>query len=199
MLPKKAAFISYKLVSNLQVRMGNNAFLPVLGRGTAVFSLNGQRVLIWNDLHIPGLVMPLYSLQAHLTQRGSAFYGVYAAGMLICFPTFVLTVDRFSDCHLSYEPLGCCTPLDILHYVQPWCPTTLYPSELVSSAPSLYKAIHVPGPALIEDELGHSLSGELDKLLVSPPHHLPVCGVLPAPQPTNADTLDLSPISLQSA
>ncbi len=33
--------------------------------------------------------------------------------------------------------------------------------------------------------------------MVSPPPHLPVCGVLPAPQSTNADTLDLSTISSQ--
>jgi hypothetical protein len=119
MLPDKAALISYKPISNLQVRMGNNSFIPVLGCGTAVFSFNGQRVLIPSALHIPGLVVPLYSLRAHLTQHGCAFYGAYEAGMLVCFPTFVLTVDMSSDCHLSYEPLGCCAPLDILHYVQP--------------------------------------------------------------------------------
>jgi hypothetical protein len=197
MLPEKAAFISYKLVSNLQVRMGNNSFLPVLGPGTAVISLNGQHVLIRNALQVPGLVMPLYSLQAHLTQCGCAFYGTYAAGMLVCFPTFVLTADMYSDCHLSYEPLGCCAPLDILHYVQPRCPPTLYPLELAYSAPLSCKASHVPGPALIEDELGDLLLGDLDQLLVSPPHHLPVCGVLPAPQPTNPDTLNFSTISLQ--
>jgi hypothetical protein len=55
--------------------MSNNSFLPVLGRSTAVISLNGQCVLIRNTLHIPDLVMPLYSLQAHLTQCGCAFYG----------------------------------------------------------------------------------------------------------------------------
>jgi hypothetical protein len=118
--------------------------------------------------------------------------------MLICFPTFVLTVDTSSDCHLSYKPLGCCALLDILHYVQPRCPSTLYPPELASSAPLLCKASHVPGPALIEDKLGDLLSGDSDQSLVSLPHHFPVCGVLPAPQPPNADTLDLSTtISLQ--
>jgi hypothetical protein len=146
MLPKKAAFISYKLVSNLQVCMGNNSFLPVLGHGTAVISLNSQRVLIRNTLHVPGLVMPPYSLQAHLTQCGCAF-----------FPTFVLTVDMSSDCQISYEPLGCCAPLDILYYVQPQCPPILNPTELASSAPLLCKASHVPGLALIEDELRDSL------------------------------------------
>ncbi len=59
MLPQKAALISYKLVSNIQVHMGNNSFLPVLGCGTAVISINGQSVLILNALHAPGLMMPL--------------------------------------------------------------------------------------------------------------------------------------------
>ncbi len=33
MFPDKLAFVSYKLVSNLCVRMGNNSYLPVFGRG----------------------------------------------------------------------------------------------------------------------------------------------------------------------
>jgi hypothetical protein len=119
MLLDKTAFILHKAISNLKVCIGNNSFIPVLGCSTTIFSLNGQRVLILNVFHIPGLVVPLYSLHAHLTQRGCAFYRMYKAGMLVCLPTFVLTVDMLSDCHLSYEPLGCCAPLNILHYVQP--------------------------------------------------------------------------------
>jgi hypothetical protein len=97
--------------------MGNNPFIPVLNCGSAIVSLNGQWVLIQNALHVPSLVVPLYSLCAHLNQRGCRFYGAYNVGMLVCFPTFVLTVDMSLDCHLSYVPLGCCAPLDILHYV----------------------------------------------------------------------------------
>ncbi len=41
MVPDRSAFISYKAVHNLRVRMGNNSYAPVLGRGTAVISLNG--------------------------------------------------------------------------------------------------------------------------------------------------------------
>ncbi len=97
MLPDKLAFISYKAVFNLQVWMGNNAFIPVLGRGSTIVFLNGQRVLVRNALHVPSLVVPLYSLHAHLTQHGCSFFGAYEAGMLVCFPTFVLTVDTLSD------------------------------------------------------------------------------------------------------
>ena len=55
MVPDHGAFISYKSVQGLRVRMGNNSFTPVLGRGTAIISLNGQRLLIRNVLHVPGL------------------------------------------------------------------------------------------------------------------------------------------------
>jgi hypothetical protein len=61
MTPDKSAFISYKAISNLQFRMGNNSFVPVSGRGTAIFSLNGQCVLVRNVLHVPGLAVPLLS------------------------------------------------------------------------------------------------------------------------------------------
>jgi hypothetical protein len=42
MFPDKSAFISYKTTSNLKVRMGNNTYLPVLARDSAIISLNGQ-------------------------------------------------------------------------------------------------------------------------------------------------------------
>ncbi len=66
MLPDKLAFISYKRVVGLSVRMGNNSFVLVLCRGTALFSLNGKCLLVRNALHVPGLAVPLYSLRAHL-------------------------------------------------------------------------------------------------------------------------------------
>jgi hypothetical protein len=58
----KSAFIWYKATQNLHVRMGNNSLLLVLGCGTAIISLNNQRVLVRIALHVPGLAIPLYSL-----------------------------------------------------------------------------------------------------------------------------------------
>jgi hypothetical protein len=66
--------------------MGNNSLLPVLGRGTAVISLNGQCILVCNALHMPGLAVLLYSLCAHLKQHGCGFLGTFEAGMLVYFP-----------------------------------------------------------------------------------------------------------------
>ncbi len=132
MFPDKLAFISYKLISNLQVCMGNNSFLPVLGRGTAIILLNGQQVLVRNALHVPGLVVPLYSLRPHCLQRGCGFIGASGVGILVYFPSFVLRVDTSKDCHLAFESLGYSASLNTLHYVQPCCAPTLYPSKLAS-------------------------------------------------------------------
>ena len=93
MFPDKSAFISYKLVTNLQVQMGNNSFLPVLGSSLAIILLNGQRVLVRNVLHMPGLVMPLYNLHAHCVQTGCGFIGASGVGILVYFATFILMVD----------------------------------------------------------------------------------------------------------
>jgi hypothetical protein len=118
MLPDKSAVISYKRIFNLQVRIGNNSYLPVLGRGTAIISLNHQWVLVRHTLHVPGLAVPLYSLRAHLKQHGCGVIGTSDSGMLAYFPSFVLSVDTSSNCHLSYEPLGSGASLESLNYVQ---------------------------------------------------------------------------------
>jgi hypothetical protein len=106
LFPDKLAVISYELVSNLCVRMGNNSYLPVLGQGLEIISLNGQHILVRNALHVPGLVVPLYSLCAHFTQPGCGFIGASGVGILVYFPTFVLLVNASKDCHLSFESLG---------------------------------------------------------------------------------------------
>ena len=129
MVPDRGAFISYKSIQGLRVRMGNNFFAPVLGWGTAIISLHGQRLLIRNVLHVPGLWVPLYSLRAHLHQSGCGFLGSYDTGMHVYFPGVVLTVDTSSDCHLSYESLGKSASLSSLHYLQPRCLPVVYPTE----------------------------------------------------------------------
>ncbi len=128
-VPQQAGLYLFKSIPNLQVWMDNNSFLPVLGCGTAIISLNGQRVLVRNALQVPGLMVPLYSICAHLKQHGCGFLGTFKAGMLVNFPWFVLSVDTSSDCHLSYKPLGRAAPLDTLHYMQLCCPPSLYRSE----------------------------------------------------------------------
>jgi hypothetical protein len=129
MVPDRSAFISYKAVCNLRVRMGNNSYAPVLGQGTAIISLNGQRLLNRNVLHVPALRVPLYSLRAHIRHRGCGFVGSYDTCMHVYFPGVVLSVDTLTDCHLSYEPLGRSAPLSTLHHVQPRCPPTIYQDE----------------------------------------------------------------------
>jgi hypothetical protein len=149
MFPDKSAFISYKLVANLQVQIGNNSLLPVLGCGLAIILLNGQRVLVRNALHVPGLVVPLYSLCAHCMQPGCGFIGTSGVGILVYFLTFVLTVDTSKDCYLAFKSLRRSALLATLHYVQPCCAPSLHPLELASHTAS-------KSPAVIEDNLSNS-------------------------------------------
>jgi hypothetical protein len=46
MLSDALTFISYNRVMDLSICMGNNSFVPAFGRGTAIFSLNGKRILV---------------------------------------------------------------------------------------------------------------------------------------------------------
>jgi hypothetical protein len=129
MLPDRSAFISYKLVWHLPVCMGNNSYTLVLGQGTAIISLNGQRLLIHNVLHVPAFRVPLYSLRAHIGQHGCGFVGSFDTGMHVYILGVVLSMDMSTNCHLSYKPLGKSAPLSSLHYAQPCCPPVLYPAE----------------------------------------------------------------------
>jgi len=191
MLPDQSAFISYKSVRNLRVRMGNNSRALVLGRGTAIISLNGQGLLICNVLHVPALLVPLYSLWAHLRQPGCGFLGSHDTGMHVYFPGVVLIVDMSTDCHLSYPPLGKSAPISILHYVKPRCAPTIYPSERpafrASSGSVPSPSLPLPDdPAIIEDNT--SLAGS--ELLPSPvPQWAP-----PVP-PTSFSADDLASIA----
>jgi len=86
-------------------------------------------------------------LRAHFRQRGCGFLGTNDAGMLVYFPTFVLSADTSSNCTLSDEPLGRSASLSTLHYVQPRYDPELYPSELSPSSNTVSKS-----PVLIEDD-----------------------------------------------
>ncbi|EJK66286.1 hypothetical protein THAOC_12800 [Thalassiosira oceanica] len=93
MFPDRSAFISYQPESSLRVKMGNNTYIPVRGRGSAVIELNGRLILVRDALHVPDLRLPLYSLRAHLNQPGCCFLGLpatlkAASSMHVCFPSF---------------------------------------------------------------------------------------------------------------
>jgi hypothetical protein len=180
--------------------MGNNSFVPVLGRGTAIFALNGKRILVRNVLHVPGLAVPLYSLRTHVTQCGCGFFGTEESGFLVYFPTFVLQVDTAVDCHLSFSPLGHAAPLHSLDYVQPRCAPTSYPITTVP-APATSTAVtpSLSGPAMIEDD--DTTVGDGDDDALPPLVDEPLTYALPVPKVSGSSpspsTLDLPAISRQ--
>jgi hypothetical protein len=98
-----------------------------------------------NALHVPGLAIALYSLCAHLHQPGCSFIGTFEDNFHVYFPSFVLSVNMSSDCHLTFESLGTSAPLTMLHYVQPQCPAMLYSSETLT-----FSLASTPHPAIIK-------------------------------------------------
>jgi hypothetical protein len=195
MFSKKLAFLLYKLVGNLQVRMGNNSYFPVLGQIFAVISLDGQRILVQNMLHILGLVVPLYSHHAHFTQPGYGFIGTNGIGILVYFPAFVLLVNTSKDCHLAYKSLERSVPLETIHYIQPCFAPSLYPSEIASH-------LAAKSQAYIEDD--SSRLGDSDAIILSYPQpkcisptRLPSPMSVAAPPSTGAPSADLESVLAQ--
>jgi hypothetical protein len=91
--------------------------------------------------------------------------------MLVYFPFIVPLADTLSNCTLSYKPLGWSAPLSTLHYVQPRCRPSLYPSEVSLSSHMVSRT-----PALIEDDVPLVVDSD-------PPINQPV--PLPAPPPVD--------------
>jgi hypothetical protein len=151
-----------------------------------MFSLNRHCILVRNTLHIPGVAVPLYSLRAHQHQHGCGFFGTFEDGFHVLLPSFVLSVDMSSDCHLTYESLSMSAPLQTLHYVQPRCAANLYPSETLasSSATTTHLVIIEDKEALLVADVSHSNESPV---LASPPSTLP--------SPTSPPTLDVTRIS----
>jgi hypothetical protein len=48
-----STFVSYHKCTNKTVKLGDSTELPILGYGTAKFSLNGKIIAVRNALHVP--------------------------------------------------------------------------------------------------------------------------------------------------
>ena len=106
MLNDFKAFLSYKKVYGRYVTLGNDTRLPLLGIGTAKFSLTGKVLIIRNALHVPGLRNPLYSLRSHKTMPGCGTFSHFDVGSFILFPDFMLRIDDHTDNIVSYKSIG---------------------------------------------------------------------------------------------
>eukprot|EP00956_Cyclotella_meneghiniana_P005594 scaffold7180_cov50-Cyclotella_meneghiniana.AAC.3 len=106
MFPDYNTFISYHKCHNKTVRLGDSTELPILGYGSAKFSLNGHVVIVRNALHVPGLTDPLYSLRQHRFMKGCGFFSHYDSGAFLLFPHFSVKVDDSVDCLLNFKPIG---------------------------------------------------------------------------------------------
>ena len=178
--------------------MGNKTLAPVLGKGTAVISLNGKMVLVHNVLHVHTLRTPLYSLRKHLTQQGCGFIGDDSlGGLFVYFPAFVLAVDTTKDFRLSYKPIGSKASLKDLAYVQPRCKCKVLPLppadwEGIQYARHTAKQAPSPIPSVTQDS-GSSHDSQPSKA-VPPVANLPPA-VVPVPTPSASKIKLLSTMS----
>ena len=64
MFPDYPSSLSYRpsLDPNNYALLGDWSWSNIVGRGTAVFTMNGRYVLLRNALHVPFLQAPLYSM-----------------------------------------------------------------------------------------------------------------------------------------
>lgn len=106
MFPDYNTFVSYHKCTNKTVQLGDSTELPILGYGSAKFSLNGHVVLVRNALHVPGLTDPLYSLRQHRFMSGCGFFSHYDSGAFLLFPDFSIKVDDSVDCLLNFKAIG---------------------------------------------------------------------------------------------
>ncbi len=118
MLLDNFSSISYHCISNVCVRMGNDAFTSTVGRVSIVISLNGYKILLYEVLHVPSLCKQLYSLHVHHHPgRCNITGGEDIRDMYGHFPQFVSSEDTSVDYYLHYLLLGCSVTLFKLCYV----------------------------------------------------------------------------------
>ena len=99
-------FITYRKCLHRFAILGDNTKLPILGEGTIVFSLNGKNIMVQDDIYVPGLRAPLYSLRKHKTMPGCRTFSLPNVGSYILFPNFALRIDDSVDNLVSYKSIG---------------------------------------------------------------------------------------------
>eukprot|EP00956_Cyclotella_meneghiniana_P017958 scaffold29652_cov22-Cyclotella_meneghiniana.AAC.1 len=106
MFPDYNTFVSYHPCHNITVQLGDSTELPILGYGTAKFSLNGHVILVRNALHVPDLTDPLYSLRQHRFMQGCGVFSHHDSGAFLLFPDFAIKIDDRVDCLLHFKAIG---------------------------------------------------------------------------------------------
>ena len=175
MLNKYEAFVSYHPCKNRVVTLGDESTLPVLGTGTAKFSLNRKVILIRNALHVPGLRAPLYSLRRHRLMAGCGYFSHFEIGSYILFPDFVIKVDDSKDNLISFKSIGL-SKVNQLDYAEPRTisttaarPATVIPDDDSSTHSPDTNSPHQT--TLSDDELIQSSNAPLPKRTLQSIHH----------------------------
>ena len=114
----RALFVDteYEEVSGQFVEMGDGRRVPIAGRGSVQFHMDGHSVRLADCYHVPDLDVHLMSIRVHRRRGAGCCFVADDRGMSLTFPTFVVSVDDHSD---PLIPITACSPslsLDALSY-----------------------------------------------------------------------------------
>ena len=160
MIPYYSTFKTYHRFSYLYATLVDTTRLHIEGIGTAVYTLNGLTILTSNDLHIPALRGPIYSLHKHRQRPGCGVYSSYKDVSYLFFHDFILQVED------SYDNIFICRPLGTSHqgpinYTEP-----RYTSSTVIATPSGRPSTITPDT---KTQFPHIIPSDEDSISYQPP------------------------------
>ena len=95
----------YEPLSTRHVEMGDGRRVPIAGRGTVEFVVDGHRVRLADCYHVPDLDVHLLSIRVHRRRGPGCSFLADDHGMYLTFPSFVLSVDDGSDPLIAISPI----------------------------------------------------------------------------------------------
>ena len=96
MEPGRHRFETYTPLSNRSVALGDGVEIPVAGKGTVCYALDGHVIRRKNVLHVPDLDVSLLSIRLHRRRCGCSFVAD-EQDMRLQFPGFSVRVDDSVD------------------------------------------------------------------------------------------------------
>ena len=98
--------VSYEELADQYVEMGDGSRVPIVGRGTVSFLMDGHYVRLSDCLHVPDLDVHLLSIRTHRRRGVGCTFLADDEGMFLTFPSFVIKVDDHVDTLVPARPLS---------------------------------------------------------------------------------------------
>jgi len=111
MHPYRDDFETFQGLTDCYVEMGDKTRVPVEGKGTVCYGINGFTVRKKNVLYVPDLGVGLLSIRLHRRKKGCSFVADNDA-MLLHYPRFTVPVDDKIDTLVPIQSVELRLPAD---------------------------------------------------------------------------------------